>query len=218
MTPQTPLSDTVKSTKRKRPVPELLSSTMALPSNKLQCRSHPIVVTSNPTSTVRILNADASSLTSASTKPPANANPQTLTVDNLCSSERENWQLKRTDIAQQLANAYPHLVASSYATKREKQLARLAKKQEMLAAATTIRDPPYQSVDPVVSTSSRTIVLTKTIASFETVDDDDGGMDWNRSRTLANALREDLAKGRKLSLPALKCAQSQSQDPHSNES
>ena len=116
------------------------------------------------------------------------------------STEREKLALKRMDIAQQLANIYPHLVAPSYEKKRAKQLAKLMGKERKRAGA------------DAVSTKQK-LLQTRTILSFETVDDDDGGMDWNRSKRLAEDLRNAIANGRKPVLPSLTCAQSPSPSP-----
>jgi DNA cross-link repair 1C protein len=117
--------------------------------------------------------------------------------------DREKLALKRMDIAQQLANIYPHLVAPSYEKKRAKQSAKLAKfmgKERGRAGA------------DAMSTKQK-LLQTRTILSFETVDDDDGGMDWNRSRQLAEDLQDAIANGRRPVLPSLKCAQSPSPSP-----
>ena len=119
---------------------------------------------------------------------------------SLIPTERENLALKRMDIAQQLANSYPHLAAPSYEKTRAKQLAKLKKKDLRRAGAESI------------STKQKP-VQTRTIFSFETVDDDDGGMDWSRSKQLADDLRDAVANGRKPALPLLKCAQSSSPSP-----
>ena len=112
-------------------------------------------------------------------------------------TERKKLALKRLDISQQLANVYPHLVAPSYEKKRAKQLAKFTGKERGRAGA------------DVISTKQK-LVQTQTIFSFETVDDDDGGMDWNRSRQLADDLRDAVTNGRRPVLPSLKCARSSS--------
>ena len=86
--------------------------------------------------------------------------------ESLIPTEREKLALKRMDIAQQLANTYPHLVAPSYEKKRVKQLAKLMGKERGRAGAAA----------DTVSTKQKP-VQTRTVLSFETVDDDDGGMD-----------------------------------------
>lgn len=115
------------------------------------------------------------------------------------STERERLALKRMDIAQQLANNYPHLVAPSYEKKRAKQLAKLKEKERGRAGA-----GGATGSDAIVTRQK--LVHTRTILSFETVDDDDGGMDWNRSKQLTDDLRDAVANGRKPVLPSLKCA------------
>ena len=49
--------------------------------------------------------------------------------ESLIPTVRENLALKQMDIAQQLTNVYPHLVALSYEKKGAKQLAKLVKKE-----------------------------------------------------------------------------------------
>jgi hypothetical protein len=135
-------------------------------------------------------------------------------------------QVKRIDMSQQLATTYPHLVAPTYAQKLDKQIAWLKrKKQENLLAAVGSQSDlaPHpadgQAQPPRTLTSlahppakgAQKLGVTRTIFSFDTVEDDDGGMDWNRSRQLIDALREDLKSGRKPKLPPLVCAQSPSQ-------
>ena len=118
--------------------------------------------------------------------------------ESLVPTEREKLALKRMDIAQQLANTYPHLAAPSYKKKRAKQLAKLMGKERGRANAGTDAD--------IISTRQK-LAQTRTVLSFETVDDDDGGMDWNRSKRLADDLRDAVENGRRPVLPSLKCAQ-----------
>ena len=118
-------------------------------------------------------------------------------------TEREKLALKRMDIAQQLANNYPDLVAPSYEKKRAKQLAKLTGKRRGRAGADAIG-------------TKQKLVQTQTVFSFETVDDDDGGMDWNRSKQLADDLLDAVANGRRPVLPSLKSAQSPSPSPIKN--
>ena len=125
---------------------------------------------------------------------------ETRTGESLIPTEREKLALKRMDIAQQLANVYPHLVAGSYEKKRAKQLAKLMRKERGPAGGDAI-------------STKQKLVQTQTILSFETVDDDDGGMDWNRSKQLADDLRDAVANGRRPTLPSLKCGRSPSPSP-----
>ena len=138
-------------------------------------------------------------------------------------SEQDMIQVKRIDMSQQLATLYPHLVAPTYAQKLDKQIENLKrKKQEDLLAAVgsslaphlvdgQAQPPRTFAHSPTRPTGAQKLGVTRTILSFETVEDDDGGMDWNRSRQLIDALREDLKSGRKPKLPPLVCAQSPSQ-------
>lgn len=144
-----------------------------------------------------------------SSKEVINSNPeiQIPSGEGFIRTEHEKLALERLDISQQLANAYPHLVAPSYKEKRAKQLAKLTKKERGREAANVINRCE------TVKTTNQRLVQSQTIFSFETVDDDDGGMDWNRSRQLADDLREAIANGRRPVLPSLKCAQTPSPSP-----
>jgi len=144
-------------------------------------------------------------------------------------SERDMIQVKRIDVSQQLATTYPHLVAPTYAQKLDEQIEMLKRKkqEDLFAAVGSSRSDlaPHAAGQaahpPQVLTSlahsparlkeAQKLGTTRTLLSFETVEDDDGGMDWNRSRQLIDALREDLKSGRKPKLPPLVCAQSPSQ-------
>ena len=139
----------------------------------------------------------ASTVSSAVEAMSSNQEKRIFPGESYSPTERENLTLKRMDIAQQLANVYPHLVAPSYETKRAKQLAKLTGKERERAG------------EDAIGTRQK-LVQTPTILSFETVDDDDGGMDWNRSKQLADDLRDDIANGRRPVLPSLRCAQSSS--------
>lgn len=191
------------STKRKRLADELLSLT---PDNSKKQRGgsstlhlQPGGVTSHQVNDVGISSSAVSS--KETIKPPFPAE------ESFIHTERAKLALQRLDIAQQLANAYPHLVAPSYEQKRIKQLAKLTRKGPGRAAAHAINRSER------VNTANQRLVRSRTVLSFETVDDDDGGMDWNRSRQLADDVREAIATGRKPVLPLLKCAQSPSPSP-----
>ena len=137
-------------------------------------------------------------------------------------SERDMIQVKRIDMSQQLAIMYPHLVAPTYAQKLDTQIAELKRKKQvdLLAAVGSSQNDlaPPLAQPPRAPMGPQKLGPTRTILSFETVEDDDGGMDWNRSRQLVDALREDLKSGRKPKLPPLVCARSPSQSLDANDS
>ncbi|KAF8075305.1 beta-lactamase-like protein [Lyophyllum atratum] len=139
---------------------------------------------------------------SASRRTLTSSSPSPRTPGRASSSDVRAQRLR---IAERLAAARPDLVAPTYAGKRTRLLAR---------SAGRIRPPPQVHEEE----SSRGVVGREgvqgapTMFSFETVDDDDGGMDWDRSRDLAEALRADVRNGRRPMLPPLLCAESQSQE------
>ncbi|KAF5361843.1 hypothetical protein D9756_002075 [Leucocoprinus leucothites] len=129
--------------------------------------------------------------------------------------ERAHFYLQRIKIGERLAKSRPEAVASSYATKREKLLARYVKLEtkESYARAVAKKGGVAGIENTAMSRESiRGLRVEPTVLSFETVDDDDGGMDWNRSRDLADVVRSAIANGQPISLPTLKCADSQSSD------
>ncbi|KAF8194687.1 hypothetical protein BJ912DRAFT_1141510 [Pholiota molesta] len=140
--------------------------------------------------------------------------------------EKDAARLKRLKISEELAKAYPDMVSASYAIKRDKQLERLKKgKQKSVDISTSRCDESKASTSsgagdshvqpPGPASASRKLAPAKTLPSFEPVEEEgDGEIDWNRSRMLAAAVKEDIKYGRKLSLPALLCAQSQSPNAH----
>ncbi|KAJ3565980.1 hypothetical protein NP233_g7295 [Leucocoprinus birnbaumii] len=121
--------------------------------------------------------------------------------------ERAHLYLQRIKIAEQLAKSRPEFVAPSYALRREKLLARYAKleaKESYARAVAKMGDKMNVPVNAKVKAnrecmtkpgSREPIVELRaepTVLSFE-VDDGDGGMDRNRSRDLADAVRDAIA-------------------------
>jgi DNA cross-link repair 1C protein len=165
---------------------------------------------------------------SSSTSGKKEVHPDAYSAVTSPLSEKDAARLRRLKISQELAKAYPDMVSASYATKRDKQLERLKKgKQKSVdisishcdesKASTLSRagDSDSRIQPPGPASASRKLAPAKTLPSFEPVEEDgDGEIDWNRSRMLAEAIKEDIKYGRKLSLPALLCAQSQSPNAH----
>jgi DNA cross-link repair 1C protein len=223
---------------RKRPEREALSTSPLLRLSKrprLESKTTKVTERTTHTSPRNIPTSIALSSTSAVASITPNL-PTDLQEQHQSSpsipwvySEQDMMQVKRIDMSQQLATTYPHLVAPTYAQKLEEQIEMLKKKkQEDLFAAVgssqsdiaphaagQVAHPPQVLTSLVHSPArlkgAQKLGITRTILSFETVEDDDGGMDWNRSRQLIDALREDLKSGRKPKLPPLVCAQSPSQ-------
>ena len=114
---------------------------------------------------------------------------------------------QQLQIAERLARAWPERVAPSYEAKRKRLLSR------SIAADTKEQ---YRAGMRASMASSMHPQSPGMVFSLETVDDDDGGMDWERSRELAEGLRADIASGRRPTLPPLMCAESQSEELNLN--
>lgn len=121
-------------------------------------------------------------------------------------SDRNQLHLRRLEMARELSVTYSDLTKPSYEKRRSRQLARLQRKETVqdISMITETNDRMGLS-----TTTTKPLLLTKTVASFDPVEDDDGGMDWNRSRQLAEAARTDALNGRRVVLPPLQCATSQ---------
>ena len=227
--------DTTPTPSRKRPGREVLTASPSLRLSKrsrLESRTTKATERTTHTSPQHIPTNIAFSSTSAvaaiTPDLPTDLQEQQQSSPSIpwVYSERDMIQVKRIDMSQQLATTYPHLVAPTYAQKLDKQIEMLKRKKlESLLAAVGDLAPhaaggqaaqPPQVLTSLAHSPARLkgaqkLGITRTILSFETVEDHDGGMDWNRSRQLVDSLREDLKSGRKPKLPPLVCAQSQSQ-------
>ncbi|KAG6826688.1 hypothetical protein H0H92_014846 [Tricholoma furcatifolium] len=126
-------------------------------------------------------------------------------------SRKDRLQSQRLRIAERLVQVRPDLVAPSYSAKRTRLLARAAS-----SISAQLREA--QPLSNVVDNDDGSAGSQDSAASFKTVEDNDGGMDWNRSRRLADAVRADVLNGRRPMLPALLCAESQSQSQSQNQS
>jgi hypothetical protein len=114
--------------------------------------------------------------------------------------QRLRLHAQRLDIAERLAHARPDLVVPTYETKRAILTAREAKAQEKAQA----REMERKKVKMEAHFEATGMLL-----SFETAGDDDGGMDWDRSRALREAVKTDIANSRRPTLPLLTCTESQ---------
>ncbi len=126
-------------------------------------------------------------------------------------TEREHWHDKRVAMSCKVAEALPHMVAPSYQKKRMRQLAQLERK---IKGRLQSYVPMDHLINPETTpdTLNRKLVPEPTILSFESMSDNtEEKLDWNRSRMLAEAIREEVAQGRKPTIPLLQCVQSQSQ-------
>ena len=134
--------------------------------------------------------------------------------------ERGYYFLQRIKIGERLANARPNAVAPSYASKRAKLLTRYEKLETKkwyahetinFGDGTVAENAVEHENDGRPVESIFDLRTRPTVSSFEAVHDgDDVGMDWERSRGLADRVRSVVASGKPIPLPGLKCADSQS--------
>jgi hypothetical protein len=125
--------------------------------------------------------------------------------------------MKRLAMSEKVAAALPEMINPSFWKKRERQLKQLKRK---MAGRSGVGDGhgnfvgaggPVNEASRATVHESRPLMPEPTLLSFETVyDENETEMNWNRSRMLAEAIREDVKKGRKPIIPPLQCAQSQS--------
>lgn len=127
-------------------------------------------------------------------------------------ARRSKLHAQRLSIAERIARARPDLVVQSYASKREALLVREVKARGRARA----RAREWWEKEKMKAHFEG----IGTLLSIGTVDDDDegegegegegdGGMDWDRSRLLAEVIKADIAKGRRPILPPLTCVESQ---------
>ena len=131
-------------------------------------------------------------------------------------TEREYWHRRRIAISQKMAEALPDMVAPSFQKKRRRQLAQLERSRKSWALAvsgpelTDLGKSDPKPLAMLAGASNRKLMPEATVLSFESVhDENESKMDWNRSRLLAEAIKQDVANGRKPVIPPLQCAQSQ---------
>ena len=134
--------------------------------------------------------------------------------------ERAHYFLQRIKIGERLANSRPNAVVPSYISKRTRLLARYEKFEVKKFRARTTVDPGDVTIVENVATPENVAMPVGSILdlrtqpmflSFEAVNDShDVGMNWDRSRDLADGVRSAIANGKPISLPGLKCADSQS--------
>ncbi len=133
-------------------------------------------------------------------------------------TEREYWHRRRITMSQKIAEALPDIVAPSFQKKRRRQLAQVERKGKDRTLAASSSDNQIKDTDsakplpmPGGMSNRRKLMAEPTLLSFESVhDENESKMDWNRSKLLAEAIRHDVANGRKPVIPPLQCAQSQS--------
>jgi hypothetical protein len=134
------------------------------------------------------------------------------------ATEREHWHMKRLAMSEKVAAALPSMVQPSFWKKRERQVKQLERKTARRSGVGSgqgdrvdVHGVAPRTPEPMVIRDLRGLMPEPTLLSFETVhDEQEAEMDWNRSRMLVEAIREDVKKGRKPIIPPLQCAQSQS--------
>ncbi|KXN90337.1 Protein artemis [Leucoagaricus sp. SymC.cos] len=158
-----------------------------------------------------------------STPPPQpsssrRSSPRSQLVFKKTRSQRAHSYLRRIKIGERLAKLRPNAVAPSYASKRTKLFAQYVKLETRKTHAPAVAEfgevaPTKNEQKPRGNQSIGGLKVEPTVLSFEVMDDDGySSMDWNRSRDLADAVRSAIADGRLISLPGLKCVDSQSSD------
>lgn len=186
----------------------LNETTRAIPSTPPSAMEFvPVVVntTSRGTSGPFIVPITKTSIGSSS---PASSVPWVPT-------EREHWHATRLAMSEKIAAALPGMVKPSFRKKRERQVKQLERKMERRGEGESWHGDRAKRFekdrDGALRTSSRRLMPEPTLLSFEPIhDESESKMDWNRSRLLAEAIREDVKRGKKPIIPPLQCAQSQS--------
>lgn len=130
-------------------------------------------------------------------------------------TKHEMNRLKRVELADQLAAQFPNRVAASHEEQRAALRAYYERKAREFGGVAALSSSASGTLGKAGGTASRVLAPARTILSFETVPGSNQEIDWNRSMMLADAVREDLKHGRKLSLPALSCI-IESQSPASD--
>lgn len=147
------------------------------------------------------LPIDVQLLVVANTEPQKDASGSKSKSKRVRKMKRgeEDMLVKRLRISGRLARARPDMVVPTYGKTRARLLQRLAE----VGGKELVPDTEEKSGIPQERSSS--------LLSFYTVDDGDGdgGMDWQRTRKLAEAVREDVQNGRRVILPMLMCTDSQ---------
>ncbi|KAL0946208.1 hypothetical protein HGRIS_012467 [Hohenbuehelia grisea] len=116
------------------------------------------------------------------------------------SPRRVAKRMRKTErhaVADRLAKARPDLMAPTYHAKLERRTAKLCREETREQYREGMRS--FGNITEEVKASS-----------FETVHSDgDASVDWERSHALAEELRQKVAKGERIQLPRLICAESQ---------
>jgi hypothetical protein len=103
-------------------------------------------------------------------------------------------------------------VAPSYTSKRAKLLATYVRLEAKETYARSVAEIGEVAVLENEAKTHEMIGGLRNEPTMLSFDVDDGGMDWNRSRDLADAVRAAIAGGQPITLPPLKCADSQSSE------
>ncbi|KAF9442259.1 hypothetical protein P691DRAFT_779488 [Macrolepiota fuliginosa MF-IS2] len=156
----------------------------------------------------------SSKIKSASRGPPSHRASRSY-APSPTRSRQMRGQLQRIKIGERLARSRPGHVAPSYEAKHARLLARYVKLETKESYAQVLTELEGKTTIASLMQFQQEpggLGGKPTISSFDVVDDDDGGMDWNRSRELVEAVRLAIASGQRVALPPLKCADSQSDE------
>jgi DNA cross-link repair 1C protein len=128
-------------------------------------------------------------------------------------AERHAHQLECLRIGEQLSRARPDLVAPTYAARRARLLAssmRYLTREQYSVGMRFVRHS-YRGANGEKTTSSGSPTRHRAM-SFESVQDDNTP-DWDRSLRLAEGVRADVERGRKVVLPRLICVENKLHSP-----
>jgi hypothetical protein len=115
---------------------------------------------------------------------------------------------ERLHIADKLSRARPDLVVPSYAPKRTRQLSWSLRSESREQHPDDLRSTSHATM---VDTTVQAAIPDHSLSSTD-VFEDDSGMDWERSRVLADTVLAQIERGEPVSLPALTCLNSQLPD------
>lgn len=120
-------------------------------------------------------------------------------------SEKEQLQLQQERIrtSDDLAILYPDRVNPSYSVKRNRQLARMDRKQQTPEGDTATKSNPLPSMP-----RRNFLAPAPTVPAIDTVEGEGSMTDTTNSRQLEAKIRDDRANGRRVKIPAIQCTES----------
>ncbi|TFK37472.1 hypothetical protein BDQ12DRAFT_632488 [Crucibulum laeve] len=131
----------------------------------------------------------------------------------LSRTEHSELALLRLRIGEQSALALPDRVQPGYPAKRRRLREKYVKYEVIEQYASTgVKVMSPQEEAPAPTVPPITLAADGTLLSFEPIEDTDGGINWDRSRNLADKIRSDVTSGKRPMLPPLLCTETQSQE------